>query len=82
MAANPKDIPVPNIEELFRPTHDERARQSMVSMIRKHAIIDMRRALKTDYDERIEPKLEREGCKPEDYAAIEKSLEREASYRF
>jgi hypothetical protein len=27
MAANPKDIPVPNIDELFRPNHDERARQ-------------------------------------------------------
>lgn len=82
MVANSKDIPVPSIEELFQPTHDERARQNMVSMIRKHAIIDMRKAMKDDYDNRVEPKLEREGRKPEDWAAIEKSMEHEASYRF
>ena len=41
MAAQMESIAVPNIEELFRPTHDERARQSLVSMLRKHAIIDL-----------------------------------------
>lgn len=82
MAAQPSDIPVPNIEELYRPTHDERARQGMVSMIRKLAIIDLRRSLKEDYENRIEPKLEREGRKPASWKDIEKAMEHEPSYRF
>ena len=40
---------IPNIDETFQPTHDERARQSFVSMLRKQAIIDMRIAVKNDY---------------------------------
>ena len=82
MAAQPSEIPVPNIEELFRPTHDERARQGMVSFIRKLAIIDMRRSLKEDYENRIEPQLDREGRKPADWQAIEKAVEHENTYRF
>ena len=45
MAAASDQMSVPNIDELFQPTHDERARQSFVSMLRKHAWIDMRRAM-------------------------------------
>lgn len=82
MAARPSDIPVPNIDELFRPTHDERARQNMVSFIRKLAIIDMRRTLKEDYEQRVEPRLGREGLNPTDWQSIEKAMEREQSYRF
>ena len=82
MAAQPSEIPVPNIEELFRPTHDERARQGMVSFIRKLAIIDMRRSLKEDYENRIEPQLDREGRKPADWQAIEKAVEHENTYCF
>lgn len=82
MAAQPSDIPVPNIDELFRPTHDERARQSMVSFVRKLAIIDMRRSLKEDYETRVEPQLEREGRKPANWQDIEKAMEGEASFRF
>lgn len=81
MVAQPSDIPVPNIEELFRPTHDERARQGMVSMIRKLAIIDLRGALKADYAQRVEPELERAGRKPQDWRAIEQVMEGEASFR-
>ncbi len=82
MAAQPSDIPVPNIDELFRPTHDERARQSMVSFVRKLAIIDMRRAMKEDYEQRVEPQLERTGRKPADWQGIEQAMEHEPSYRF
>lgn len=82
MAAQPSEISVPNIEELFRPTHDERARQGMVSFIRKLAIIDMRRSLKEDYENRIEPQLDREGRKPADWQAIEKAVEHENTYCF
>lgn len=82
MAVKPSDIPIPNIEELFQPTHDERARQGMVSMIRKLAIIDLRRSLKDDYDNRVEPTLDRAGHKPKDWRAVEKAMETEQSYRF
>ena len=82
MVAQPSDIPAPNIEELFRPTHDERSRQGMVSFIRKLAIIDMRRSLKDDYENRIEPQLDREGRKPADWQAIEKAMAHEHVYRF
>jgi len=82
MVAQASEIPVPNIEELFRPTHDERARQGMVSFIRKLAIIDMRRALKEDYESRIEPRLDREGRKPADWQTIEKAMQQEHIFRF
>ncbi len=73
---------LPNIEELVRSTHDERARQGFVSMLRKHAIIDMRRAMKEDYDQRVEPALERQGRKPADWRGIEAAMQGEPSYRF
>nr|NDG06460.1 hypothetical protein [Oxalobacteraceae bacterium] len=54
----------------------------MVSFIRKLAIIDMRRTLKEDYEQRVEPRLGREGLNPTDWQSIEKAMEREQSYRF
>jgi SAM-dependent methyltransferase len=73
---------LPNIEELVRPSHDERARQGFVSMLRKHAIIDMRRAMKEDYDTRVEPALARRGQRPADWRGIEAAMQSEPSYRF
>ncbi len=72
---------LPNIEELVRSTHDERARQGFVSMLRKHAIIDLRRAMKDDFDQRVEPALENQGRKPADWRAIEAAMESEPLYR-
>lgn len=72
----------PNIEELFRPSHDERARQGFVSMLRKHAWIHMRRAMKEDYESRVEPALERQGRRPQDWREIEAAMQAEPSYRF
>ncbi|MCU0760876.1 MAG: class I SAM-dependent methyltransferase [Steroidobacteraceae bacterium] len=73
---------LPNIEELVRPSHDERARQGFVSMLRKHAIIDLRRAMKEDYESRVEPALERRGQRPADWRGIEAAMQSEPSYRF
>ncbi len=75
-------LSLPNIEELVRPNHDERARQGFVSMLRKHAIIDLRRAMQDDYDQRVEPALERAGRKPTDWRGIETAMQGEPSYRF
>jgi SAM-dependent methyltransferase len=74
--------PVPNIEELVRPTHDERARQGFVSMLRKHAIIDMRKALAADYAENFEPQLRERVCAPGDWREIEQAMQGAPSYRF
>lgn len=82
MAADPTEIPAPSIEALFQPTHDERSRQRAVSMLRCHAIINMRRAMQRDYEERVAPRLERSGEQPEDWRAIESLMQPEASYRF
>jgi len=73
---------VADIEDAFRPTHDERARQSFVSMLRKHAIVDMKARLEADYEERVRPALAREGAAPRDWREIERAMETEASYRF
>lgn len=82
MAAAPEMLPVPNIDELFTPTHDERARQSFVSMIRKLAIIDMRKAVQQDYEERVRPGLAAQGREPATWREIERAMETEASHRF
>lgn len=71
-----------NIEHEFKPTHDERARQQFVSMMRKLAIIDMRAQMKQDYDTRVAPALERAGKPAKDWRDIQAAMENEASYRF
>ncbi len=88
MAANPAVMDpesraaAPNIEELVRPTHDERARQGFVSMLRKHAIIDLRQFMTNDYRDRIAPRMADRVKGPADWREIEGAMEREASYRF
>ena len=85
MVANVYERPVADIEARFEPSHDERARQGFVGMLRKRAIIDLRQAMKADYEDNIRPKLEREGRAPKgphDWRLIEEAMEKEASYRF
>lgn len=81
MAAQAESVAVPNIEELYQPTHDERARQSIVSMLRKHAIIDLRAKVKKEYDERVAPKLAAEGRSPKDWRDIEAAMTDEPVHR-
>jgi len=82
MAAQPEAIAVPDIESFVKPTHDERARQSMVSVIRKLALGEMRAELKRDYEERVAPSLAAAGREPRDWREIERAMEPELSYRF
>lgn len=82
MAAAAESLPVPNIDELFQPTHDERARQSFVSMLRKHAIIDLRKAVQNDYEQRVRPGLAAQGREPANWRDIERAMATEASHRF
>lgn len=74
--------PIVDIETLYRPTHDERARQQFVSTLRKHAIVDMRADLKRDWESRVEPALQTRGEAPVDWRGIERAMEAEPSFRF
>ena len=71
-----------DIETLYRPTHDERARQQFVSTLRKHAIVDLRNTMKRDWESRVEPSLKARGEAPEDWRGIERAMEKEDSFRF
>ena len=71
-----------NIEDAFRPTHDEIARQGLVSALRKHAIVDMKAALQADYEDRVQPSLAAVGEAPANWREIEAAMETEPSYRF
>jgi SAM-dependent methyltransferase len=82
MAAQPQMVPVPDIEKLFRPTQEERARQSFAGTLRKRAIIDLRQAVKRDYDQRVAPALRAQGQEPADWRGIEQAMEPELSHRF
>ncbi|MCS6947826.1 MAG: class I SAM-dependent methyltransferase [Steroidobacteraceae bacterium] len=80
MVANPSYIG--NIEEHFRPTHDERARQKFASVIRKNAIIDLRQAMEADWKQRVEPALRARGVTVGHWRDIQAAMENRASYRF
>ena len=71
-----------NIEQCYQPTHDERARQQFVSMLRKHAIIDMRQEMRRDFDERVEPALKANNRTPQNWREVNAAMESQASYRF
>ncbi len=71
-----------DIEAQFKPTHDEHARQRFVSMLRKHAILDMTQKLKARYDESIEPQLQAEGRSPKSWRDISKAMQDDPVYRF
>jgi SAM-dependent methyltransferase len=73
---------VRNIEEAFRPTHDEIARQGLASALRKHAIVDMKAALEEDYEERVRPPLAAQGKAPGNWREIEAAMETRPAYRF
>ncbi len=74
--------PMIDIETLFQPTHDERARQQFVSTLRKHAIVDLRNLLRHDYESRVEPALDARGESPQDWRGVGRAMEKEQSYRF
>ena len=71
-----------SFEETYRPSHDERARQQFVSLLRKHAIVDLRQRMKADYETRVAPALERAGKMPTNWREVQQAMETEQSYRF
>ncbi len=74
---------VPSIDAVFTPTQDEYNRMRLVSMLRKHVMIDMRKDMRDDYEGRVAPKVAKKtGKAPQTWREIEKAMEAEASYRF
>ncbi len=49
-----------NIENITRPTHDERARQRFVSTLRKRVMVDMAARMREGYGAEVEPAFRRE----------------------
>jgi ubiquinone/menaquinone biosynthesis C-methylase UbiE len=80
MAINPAYVT--DIETQVQPTHDERARQSFVSTVRKHAIIDMRSKVQEDWTQRVAPALAARGTEVRNWKDIQQAMEHEPSYRF
>lgn len=71
-----------NIEAQFHPTHDEHARQRFVSMLRKHAIVDMRGNLRKHYEQSVEPRLTAKNKTPRNWRDIRAAMSSDHIYRF
>lgn len=73
---------VPDIDALFRPTRDERARQQFVSVLRNHAKSTMRDAMQRFYERKLRPDYEaRHGAPPASGEVVEGLMESNLYYR-
>ena len=74
---------VPNVDTVYDPTHDERARQLFVGTLRSHASRDMRDHLERHYRTQVAPAAERErGEAPQNGREIEKLMHPVPYYKF
>jgi SAM-dependent methyltransferase len=74
---------VPDIDALYRPTHDERARQDFVSVLRNFAKRDLRDEMENRYEARALPAFEKQhGHAPCSGREVEQSMEKDVFYRF
>jgi ubiquinone/menaquinone biosynthesis C-methylase UbiE len=73
---------IPDIEALAVATHDEVGRQRFCSALRRHAIQDMAGAVEHDFRDRVRPAATAKGASFDDWRAIDRAMENEASYRF
>tara|TARA_Y100000590_G_scaffold439007_1_gene562478 strand:+ start:547 stop:1731 length:1185 start_codon:yes stop_codon:yes gene_type:complete len=64
-----------NIAEIIKPNQDEMHRQRFVSILRKKVLMDFASDMKTVYENKVEPKFEKEyGRKPSDGKEIRKLM--------
>ena len=83
MSTPATNTPVPDIDELYRPTHDEIARQRFISVLRNHAKNDMRNEMKCDYHERIAPDYAKlHGHEPKAARDVEALMRDKLYYRY
>lgn len=71
-----------DIEAEFKPTHDEHARQRFVSMLRKHAIINMNSEMHSRYENDVLPALQKQNREPQDWRDIQSAMQDDPAYRF
>jgi len=69
-------------EELVPATHDERARQAFVSLLRKHVMADMAGEMRSTYEQEVEPGfMRRHGRAPRDGREVRKAMLNHPYYR-
>ena len=68
-----------NVDELYQPTHNERARQGFVGVLRSHVDREMRPRLERQYQEKILPNMD---IKPETGQDVEKLMAPIPYYKF
>lgn len=71
-----------DIEAEFKPTHDEHARQRFVSMLRKHAIINMTTEMHGRYENDVLPALQKQDREPQNWRDIQSVMQDNLMYRF
>ncbi len=64
------------------PTRDELSRQHFMSGMRHYVLHDVAGGMRAVYEQKVEPKLERQGIKPEDGPAVHKALKPETMFKF
>lgn len=83
VASSSESWQVPNVDAVYRPNHDERARQAFVGVLRAWASRDMQSELKAHYQTKVVPAVEKQlGHAPQTPREIEKLLDPEPFYRF
>ena len=87
MSAHPqsKDLSaqVPDIDALYRPTHDEISRQRLIGALRSHVRGDMVSTMQRDYEQKVAPAYEKaHGHAPQTGEEIEAAMRSNPGYRF
>ena len=74
---------VPDIDRAYQPTHDEIARQQVVSVLRKYIMVDLLRDMQTDYEERVKPHYLRvHGQSPQTAKDIARAMAGRHAFKF
>jgi len=83
VASSSENWQVPNVDAPYRPSHDERARQGFVGVLRAYASRDMQSELEAHYQTKVAPAAqEQQGEAPQSAREIEKLLDPDPFYRF
>ena len=71
-----------DIDSLYRPTHDEIARQRFVSMLRKHTLVDKAAEMKASYEREAKPAYARKHAHtPKDHSEIRKAMLNDMTFK-
>ena len=72
-----------NIDALYRPSHDEYARQRLVSALRKHVLVDMKADMTRLFNEQVSPAFKKTHKRaPKNDREVSALMEPTAIYKF